>query len=421
VKGLTDWTVEEVEKLRTEQVPEDTYLEYKGALATSKGKLHDDWITGQSRVGDTARFDLMKEIIAFANTAGGLLILGVEENRDKSRPNTIKQMSPLPHCVKLAETLRLGCRDLAEPKLNDIRFKGLPTGADGSGLVLIQVGQSRNRPHRLTVNKECYIRRNESSVAMTMDEIRDLTLYAVTQEQRLESQFSLRSANLDSAMNRYLSFQEVVAMRCIMVPLHSIIVPLVTRNPLLRHNTRDFPIKIVWTGGAPQSFRANLIHADGSWHAILRGIQSEEKDQNSIGVRQLFENGSVSFGLATRFAADGQHRFHLGWILGLVANAIYAIQLIQKVASIAEVTYGVELQVITKGRKYALVDFTDGFSGSSGELPVGEISFPRYQLDGPEQASELLTQIDRDLWNYAERDPNRTIEIQGSLFRPGSS
>jgi hypothetical protein len=412
LKPISDWTISDIEVLIREKVPEDSHLEYKERLATSKGHSQDPWMTDQQTIGDAARFDLVREIIAFANANGGILILGVRKNADVAHPNTISEIAPLPECVRLADTLRQQCRDLAEPKIDGLHFRGLQTNS-GEGVVLISIPQSRSRPHRHFRLRECYMRRGESSVVMTMDEIKDLTLYAVTQEQRIEARFAARSVDLDKALRRKLVGHSIACLRCIVVPLQDIVVPSEARKPALPYETLGISLKIEWDAGGSQAEKVRLPFITGDIRPLVRGHQIFEEQERHSGVRQVYEDGSVGFGLAVTEAIDGQPKLHAGWILGLLAEAIRAAHVARSAAVSPEISHGVELQILIRGRHYMLVDFGSRLYAETAELPIGEITFPRYQIDDVNQLGEVLTLADKDLWNYTERDVQRRLEVIG--------
>ena len=171
-KEINEIQWSDLEDLIKDNSSEDERLEFKSALS-SKGR-DDPWYSGASDIGDKARNELLEEVIAFANACGGCLVLGMEETPDK--PPRAAKIRPVPRCVELADRLALQARDCIEPKLPVIHIRGIPTGPDGAGVVVVRVETSRLRPHRLLANKECYVRRHDRSEKMTMREIRDLTL-----------------------------------------------------------------------------------------------------------------------------------------------------------------------------------------------------------------------------------------------------
>lgn len=68
--------------------------------------------------------------------------------------------------------------------------------ADGQGIIVFRVGESRNAPHRLQSNLECYTRRGDSTQRLTMREIQSLTINVgrglERVDQRLRESYRLR-------------------------------------------------------------------------------------------------------------------------------------------------------------------------------------------------------------------------------------
>lgn len=82
--------------------PEFLTTEFKQDLSSKRGGA-DPWIGG-GNVGDYARLKLLREIVALANTQGGHLVLGIEEDRSVS-PRIAGAIKPISRCVVLAERL----------------------------------------------------------------------------------------------------------------------------------------------------------------------------------------------------------------------------------------------------------------------------------------------------------------------------
>ena len=80
-KRPSEITADDIERVVAEQVQEGSQVELKVTLPARKGD--DPWTTGEGRIGDYARNELVAEVIAFANAYGGWLLLGVEETKEK--------------------------------------------------------------------------------------------------------------------------------------------------------------------------------------------------------------------------------------------------------------------------------------------------------------------------------------------------
>jgi predicted HTH transcriptional regulator len=96
--------------------PESAQLEFKQEIPGRDGKA-DPWSEGRE-YGTYGRDKLFKEVVAFANTTGGTLILGIAET--SSKPPLADVISPISRCHDLAERLRrllilpfLGCKFVA--------------------------------------------------------------------------------------------------------------------------------------------------------------------------------------------------------------------------------------------------------------------------------------------------------------------
>jgi len=85
--------------------PEGQLFEIKEGLSAEKNHT-DPWNnkpeTGKPRKGpgNYAKEKIFKELVAFANSEGGWLVLGLKESNDQ--PKRVADISPLPDCDDLA-------------------------------------------------------------------------------------------------------------------------------------------------------------------------------------------------------------------------------------------------------------------------------------------------------------------------------
>ena len=168
-------TLGDVAQVCTDQISEGTDFELKSDLPTRDGRS-DAWHGGGS-FGDYARNEIAEEIIAFANTLGGVVCLGINETAD--HPKRAHSPNPLPRVHDLARRLRQSVYGIIDPPLPVLEAAGVEL-ASGSGVVLLRVPPSRRRPHRHQVSKEVFIRRNDETVRISMREIQELTMQAVS-------------------------------------------------------------------------------------------------------------------------------------------------------------------------------------------------------------------------------------------------
>lgn len=192
-KSLFDISPEDVANLRG--TPEGQTFEIKGDLPAENRTKPDSWLKdpaqGALRRGpdDYAKEGIFREIVAFANAEGGWLLIGVKETNDK--PKRADSIAPLPACHELADRLQRAADDWLDPPVPGLHFNGIPTEADGRGVVVARVPRSPIAPHRLGVKRtqEAYKRVGAETKPMAMREIQDMTLERSRSQSYVEEAF----------------------------------------------------------------------------------------------------------------------------------------------------------------------------------------------------------------------------------------
>lgn len=140
------------------RLPEDRSLDYKQEL-----NFRNEDITG-----------LLKDISAFANTAGGILIYGVSEERDTdNRPTGIpKEITGCGHDNgdEVKKRIENWLYELIEPRIFGVRVKSIHV--DGNMVVLIKIPQSLFKPHALKKEKTFWFRADSRNCQMGVEELR---------------------------------------------------------------------------------------------------------------------------------------------------------------------------------------------------------------------------------------------------------
>lgn len=186
-KSLAQLSLADIEELVTLNVAEGLMIEFKRDVPGSKGKV-DPWMLGEKQIGDRAKRAIAREVVAFANSQGGWLLLGVEESDDD--PRRACQVSPIPHAAEFATRIEQSLGDTIDPPARGVTAHAVPTDAVGAGVVVIRVPPSNAAPHRLDItgeDKEAFVRRGARVVPLTMTEIQDMTLLAAKANDRLEA------------------------------------------------------------------------------------------------------------------------------------------------------------------------------------------------------------------------------------------
>ena len=109
---LIEATASPVRAIIENETAETLDFELKRALPAKKGI--DPWMTN-GKLGDDAKDELTSEIIAFANTLGGTLIVGIDE--DSATKRAMPPLRPIPNCKDAAARLHQAISDRIEPNV----------------------------------------------------------------------------------------------------------------------------------------------------------------------------------------------------------------------------------------------------------------------------------------------------------------
>jgi hypothetical protein len=148
----TPWTVSRIQKMIDEGVEEDLHLDYKSIDSLG----HDG----------RKKSELSKDVSAFANSDGGIIIYGVTETENKpvkfdNKPSTVDR-----------EWIENVINSTIQNKIDNLLIHPL-TLDDGNQIFVIEVPKSLRAPHMAKDNRY-YKRYNFSSVPMEHYEIEDI-------------------------------------------------------------------------------------------------------------------------------------------------------------------------------------------------------------------------------------------------------
>ncbi|MBS1787471.1 MAG: ATP-binding protein [Acidobacteria bacterium] len=145
-------TIVEIEKLITNKVQENIHLDYKASPAIDHSK----------------RDEIAKDVSAFANSDGGLLIYGVTEDSNKF-PEKIDE--GIDHNKYGREWLEQIISSKINPRLDGVRLAPIPVSNEKS-IYAVSIPKSFRGPHQAP-DKKYYKRFNFQSVPMEHYEIND--------------------------------------------------------------------------------------------------------------------------------------------------------------------------------------------------------------------------------------------------------
>lgn len=150
---LDEYTKKDIDDLIQNEVEESTYLDYKDGRALDPDKI----------------VEITKDISAFANADGGIIVYGVSENKVTHKPDNYAPVTN-PKITKewLEQKICLVRRKINGVLIFPIRVEG---SADGS-IYIVKIPRSNNAPHMALDNKY-YKRHNFSSDPMEEYEVRE--------------------------------------------------------------------------------------------------------------------------------------------------------------------------------------------------------------------------------------------------------
>src|SRR2546423_13216683 len=126
-------TMVEINKLITDKVQENLHLDYKDSRAVDPGK----------------REEISKDISAFANSDGGIIIYGVEEDK-KHFP--VKIDDGVDRSICSHERLEQIIHGNITPRIDDLRIYPIPISVD-SYVYVVEIPKSHRGPHQAADNR----------------------------------------------------------------------------------------------------------------------------------------------------------------------------------------------------------------------------------------------------------------------------
>jgi hypothetical protein len=395
-KPLDAITLDDLLGLVSAGARETGELEFKGTLPSKKA-TPDPWLSGSGGVGEHARNELLSEIVGFANSDGGTLVLGLHESSGNAR--RAERLEPLPNCEELAKRLLDASQDVIEPRLN-LDARGIPANSDGSGYVVIRTGKSLYGPHRLTTTREFYIRRGERNEKMTAREIQDLALNLARTGDQIETLFQERRMNAETEFALMERGGSSLSVRVTAFPMIiRRITGLTLRNELwwtggaLPMTIGDQPFEYPYPArefGVPPRIRLRSFEQDRDLKRLLR-------DDGLIECRLLHPPARAS-----RSEKDGHAGVYLAWLAGLVVGTLAQVSHVRKHLAWDGVEYGLEVE-IWAGKPLDLIVKEGSWEQRSlmqGEFPESPMRFPRYSVrSGADSLNTVVSEFVRDLYN----------------------
>lgn len=414
--------IDDIRSLIQAGIPESEQIEFKRELSHKGDDSPDDWMMGGKKVGDKAKESLAKEVIAMANSQGGVIILGIDESEEK--PPIASKVKYIPRCADLCEILFSTLLSRIEPSLALLEV--IPVKADReNGLVVIRVGKSRQGPHRDVKSRRCFVRRHDQCRELTMREILDMTLNLSRGLSQVERRFSDRSERFEMEVGTVFNPITAMGVRVTAVPidnniqlgrvcsLDKVIEPLCakwqkvfmirkdgTRVELETHTELDAKYwRPILRGGRADSDRYSINYG----HA-KNAPEQYKPDQNSY--REIHSDGLIELGYVSRIknSIDSDHHLSPYIPLALFANLLVQINLARLYAATPLAEFAIEVELYAFRTPVTIGIFSPRTRHPIGTIGVGNTLLPRYPFGDIAEAPDLLKLLLQDLYNLLSRD-----------------
>ena len=406
-KSADQISIGDIESLIDSQVPESEQIEFKESLPAKKG--HDPWLEGKNQIGDRAKNEILEEVVAFANAYGGVCLLGIKESSTK--PPVAAEISPIPRCAELAESLKLVFRDCVDPQLPQIEIIPIKTNGE-SGVIICRAGQSRLAPHRVTRTLVCPIRQSDRCEKMTMRQIQDLTLNISRGLERLEKRLSERSERFQREFECMHEPEKSFGIRATAIPVgDEIRFDRIFRHGRIIDDLCELWLQAVYKEDGTPIYKTHDIEPI-HWRPILRGARAERYYEETYPhkvseqiYREIHCDGLIELGhLSGTYTHQKKQVLSLSpaYPLVLFANLIAQAHRVRNQAGVPVAEYAVEVEINVRGVS-AIVPWYN-YLIPPEKLAPGLITFPRYSLGDSDEGNDLLNLFYRDFLNSLGQD-----------------
>ena len=166
-RDLSTATEAHIQSLITDLVIEGTYIDFKRELP------------GRN---DAGKHEFLADVSAFANSSGGDLVYGLEEDGAGQANNVVAQIgNPDQEARRLQDILLNG----VQPRIPGIQVQ--PVAVTDGFVLIVRVPQSWAGPHRVNTNQHFFTRENGRKRQLDVPEIRSLFLRSERQAEQIRN------------------------------------------------------------------------------------------------------------------------------------------------------------------------------------------------------------------------------------------
>jgi Putative DNA-binding domain len=392
----------DLEALKDNGREESDTIEYKASFSGGS-----DYLNFNDNQRDKAIRGIAREVIAFLNGRGGDIIIGAEEEDNENA--RIKAFKLIPGVSLVADRLAQSLSAVIEPYQSIIGVRAIRNGVANEGVIVVRAQQSLRAPHRLTKDKECYIRRGRESVPMPMDEIQDVT---VQRRRNLQSHLQTLSRQFDNMrvgkVRRHQLWLERFHVRIAFVP---IVMTQIELNDAFLHSLEiKMPQFFVSESALP--FDSPFTYISSVWRHTLRGRFQDYSEnilnghRDMLVSREILQSGVSIFDFAIRIASPSQHSSEVHsaapaeWTIRFFGHSLAMINQIAK--EFPQLKSGLLSIAFVSTGSMNLV-----WNGNMGRDPLDEgfVQTEHFEVVDESDIGEIFTQMQWDLYSQIERKP----------------
>jgi predicted HTH transcriptional regulator len=181
-------------------------------------KLKKNNTTGELSRDDIINFG--KELAAFSNSAGGVIVWGVEAKKAQGDDvDCARAKLPIADIERFESEMRRCAGDLLMPRHDGIEIAAIPSATKGSGYLAVYVERSERRPHRSEASgdKRYYKRASNQTLVMEHYDVEDAFKRMVVAS--LELHYQVKRRVEKRAKLSYLKFSIILYLEKRLIPL----------------------------------------------------------------------------------------------------------------------------------------------------------------------------------------------------------
>ncbi|HWG76926.1 MAG TPA: ATP-binding protein [Steroidobacteraceae bacterium] len=379
---------------------EDEQIDFKVTIPHKEEVGRDPW-RDDRRIKEHGRDQLLATVVAFANSYGGDLLIGVRELQD-SQPGKAEAIAPIAACDDAARRLSQAANECIEPPLPSLQVRGIATEADGSGVIVMRTPRSRMAPHRLKTTKDCYHRVQHETLPMTMRQIQDLTFNVAKGLEAVDRKLAEARQIFQTWLSKHPHGDSWrFSFRFAAVPTESVYVQRVHNIEAYRPTFRSAALRA--NSGRANEARFVLtfpFSPQRPWRPAIRGSELEEtNDWKHLRVG-MFCDGAIRMEcvFTTPREFPDRHLFPAGWYLSSAVNLVEAAKGFRNAAGVVNVDYAIEAEIVVDAPVNVL-RLGNNVIDPAGELGAGNLLLPRYVLGASGSEQETYRLVYEDFWH----------------------